>query len=191
MGRADEEIAEAEGRRWRHNPAFAARLDAVRRWREKNATSPLLDVLGTPETDEWTVGEDYALGQLLAHLQAGHLLLAEVDLAAATTAVPSRELLQAALRPEGHVHGSTDDEMFLSFPRGFVAPVRQLWAPVPDARSLTTPAAIPLLLGAVTTSAVLGRLRAQTAVARWPAGHRTLSVLLTHPGGAVLRAQYP
>lgn len=191
MGHADEEIAEIEGRRWRDNPAFAARLDAVQHWREKNATSPLLDVLGRPEAGEWTVGQDYAIGQLLAHLQAGDLLLADVDLAAADTSAPSRELLQAALRPAGQLHGPADDELFVRFPLGFIAPVQRLWAPVPDTRSLTTPSAIPVLLGDVTPSAVFGALRAQTAVARWPTGHRTLSVLLTHPGGTALRVRYP
>ena len=191
VGRADEEIAEAEGRRWRNNPAFAERLDAVRRWREKNAMPPLLDVLGRPDAGGWTVGQDYALGQLLAGLQAGDLLLAEVELAAANPASPSLELLQAALRPVGHVSRAVDDSLFLRFPMAPAAPVRRLWAPVPDTRSLTTPSAIPVLLGTVTPAAVLGALRAHTAVARWPVGHRVLAVLLTHPGGTVLRVQYP
>lgn len=191
MGRADEEIAEAEGRRWRENPSLATHLDAVQRWRELHATSPLLEVLGRPEASGWNVGQDYALGQLLAHLRAGNLLLAEVDLAAANTTTPSRRLLQAALRPEGHVHATVNGELFLRFPLGFMASVRQLWAPVPDTRSLATPSTIPVLLGSAAPSAVLAELRAQTAVARWPTGHRVLSVLLTHPGGAVLRVRYP
>ncbi|SDN14663.1 hypothetical protein SAMN04488074_13647 [Lentzea albidocapillata subsp. violacea] len=191
MGRASDDIAEAEGRRWRDAPAFAARLAAVERWRAKNETSPLLDVLGRPAGDEWTVGQDYALGQILAHLQAGDLLLTEVNLAAANTADPSPELLRAALRPHGHVHDTVAGGLFARFPMMPAVPVRQLWAPVPDTRSLASPSTIPVLLGTVTPAAVLGALRAQTAVARWPAGHRCLSVLLTHPVGAVLHVSYP
>lgn len=191
VGRADEDIAEAQGRQWRANPVFAERLDAVQRWRAKNDQSPLLDVLGRPAANEWTVGQDYALGQLLAHLQAGDLLLAEVDLAAANIADPSPEILQAALGPHGTVHHQVGGEKFFLTFSMRPAPVRQLWAPVPVTRSLGTPSAIPLLLGAATPAAVLGSLRAGTAVARWPAKHAALSVLLTHPGGTVLRVTYP
>lgn len=191
MGRPEEDIAEAQGRQWAANPVFAERLDAVRRWRARNEQSELLDVLGRPDAGEWTVGQDYALGQLLAHLQAGDLLLAEVELAAANTDDPSPGLLQAALRPRGGVHAELGGERhFLTFSMG-PAPVRQLWAPVPGTRSLRTPSTIPLLLGGATPAAVLGELRARTAVARWPAKHRALSVLLTHPGGTVLRVNYP
>lgn len=187
----DEQVTEVEGRRWRANPALATRLDGVHDWLRANARSPLLDVLGRPRDDQWTDGQLFAAGQLLAGLRAGGLLLVELDLAAAGTPIPSRELLQAALRPHGHVHSAVDDTMFLRFPLGLTATVRQLWAPVPSTRSLSTPSTIPLLLGSTPASTVLGALRASTAVARWPAGQRTLSVLLTHPGGEVLRVVYP
>jgi len=187
----DEQLAEAQGRQWRANPAFAARLDGVAEWLRANATSPLVDVLGWPRDGEWTDGQLFAVGQLLAHLRAGDLLLAEVKLAAAGKPVPSRELLQAALGSQIEVHTAIDDTMFLHFPWGLTADVRKLWAPVPATRSLATPSTIPLLLGSVPASAVLGKLRASTAVARWPVGQRTLSVLLTHPGGQVLHVRYP
>jgi hypothetical protein len=187
----DEQTAEAQGRQWRANPALATRLDDVGRWLRANAASPLIDVLGRPQNDEWTDGQLFAAGQLLAHLRAGDLLLAEVELAAAGKPIPSRELLQAALGSQVEVHTTVDDTLFLRVLWGLTAPVRQLWAPVPATRSLGTPSTIPVLLGSVPASAVLGELRASTAVARWPTGQRTLSVLLTHPGGAVLRVIYP
>ncbi|MEU7480562.1 hypothetical protein AB0A63_31605 [Lentzea sp. NPDC042327] len=95
------------------------------------------------------------------------------------------------LRPRESVHAELDAEQhFLTFSMD-PAPVRQLWSPVPSTRSLSTPSTVPLLLGTVTPAAVLGALRAATAVARWPAGHRILSVLLTRPGGMVLTTNYP
>ncbi|GLY54849.1 hypothetical protein [Lentzea sp. NBRC 102530] len=186
----DEQLAEVQGRQWRANPAFAARLDDVAEWLRANAASPLVDVLGWPRDGEWTDGQLFAAGQLLAHLRAGDLLLAEVELAAAGKPVPSRELLQAALGSQAEVHTAVDETLFLRA-RGLIAPVRQLWAPVPATRSLMTPSTIPLLLGSVPASRVLGELRASTAVARWPAGQRTLSVLLTHPGGQTMHVRYP
>lgn len=178
VARADEQIAEAEGRRWLDNPVLAARLDQVRRWREAHATSPLLEVLGRPDGDIWSVGQDFALGQVLAHLHAGDVLIADVDLATAGISVPSLPALRAALGPDAGVHSNVDGEAFLRLP-GRSAPVRQLWAPnLPKTRSLSRPLTIPLLLGQAAPSAVLGELRARTAVARWPAGHRSLAVLL-------------
>ena len=175
---ADEQIAEAEGRRWLTNPAFARRLKQVQRWREKHSSSPLLDVLGRPADDSWSAGQHWALGQLLAHLRAGDVLIADVDLAAADTTRPSLAALQAALGPDAGVHAAVDGGAFLRLP-GRAGVVRQLWATgLPATRTLSSPSTIPLLLGQVAPSAVLGELRAHTAVARWPAGHRSLAVLL-------------
>ncbi|MEU7480548.1 hypothetical protein AB0A63_31535 [Lentzea sp. NPDC042327] len=89
------------------------------------------------------------------------------------------------------MHIAVDDTMFRCVRTRLTAPVRQLWAPVPATRSLATPSTITLLLGSVPAAAVLDALRASTAVARWPAGQRTLSVLLTHPGGQNLHVIYP
>lgn len=188
---AGDEIAEAQGRSWLANPLFADRLAAVRRWREANAQSPLLDVLGQVDDDVWSVGQDYALGQVLAGLRNGLVLLAEVALAEVGAPTPTREALRAALPPDGQVHSTVDEQLFLWFSRGRLAQVRQLWAPVPATRSLASPSTIPVLLGPASAADVLAQLRARTAVARWPAGHRTLSVLLTHPAGTALLMQYP
>lgn len=193
MARADEQIAEAEGRRWQDRPALARRLDQVRQWREKHATSPLLDVLGRPAGGTWTAGQHWALGQLLAHLRAGDVLIADVDLAAADPSRPSLDALQVALGRNAGVHSAADGtEAFLRLP-GRSAPVRQLWAAgLPATRTLSSPSTIPLLLGEVAPSAVLGQLRGHAAVARWPVGHRSLAVLLVHGGQAPrLQISYP
>jgi hypothetical protein len=170
----DDEHADRQAQRWREHVSLGSALDRIAQWRAL-APAPRLDDLGQPE--EWTPGQDWALGQLRAHLHAGDLHQLRIPLAGA----PGPSLTENALTLRGelagkaNVYGSVDRGLHVRF----------------YGDRLTCPESMPVEIGALSAARTLATLYAANGIARWPAGHSHLVVLVTMPCGHRLREQYP
>lgn len=152
-----------------------------------------LDVLGQP--DEWSDGQHYALGQLRAHLHAGHVVEVRVDLAAAPIDNPrtNATALKAALAGQAQLFGDVDGDLHLQLTGEFshvVTDTVLARRPLDDGPR-GCPSSIPLEIGPTRPSTLLGHLYSSNGVAHWAAGHRQLVVLVTWPCGHRIAEQHP
>lgn len=174
MARPVDEHAERKAQTWRAHASWGPALDRIARWRAL-APASRLDDLGQPE--EWTPGQDWALGQLRAHLDAGDLHQVRIPLAAAPGPDPHANAvtLRGALAGQANVFGEVDQGLHVRFYSGV----------------LTCPASMPVEIGALSAATTLATLYGANGIARWPAGHAHLVVFVTRPCGHVLREQHP
>ncbi|KOV84656.1 hypothetical protein [Nocardia sp. NRRL S-836] len=173
MTRLDDEHAERRAQAWRAHASWAPALQRVAQWRL--APAARLDDLGQPP--EWTPGQDWALGQLRAHLHAGDLRQVRIPLAAAPGPdhAANAVALRAELSGQANVFGNVDQGVHVRFYSGVQS----------------CPQSMPVEIGALSAASTLAILNGANGIARWPAGRAHLVVFVAWPCGYRLRERFP